>query len=105
MESKAFQAGRADFEAKGAVIVGCSPDGEKAQCKFRQKYGLEFPLLCDTDHSVANAYGVWGEKKFMGRRYMGVTRATFLIDEEGVITHAWANVKVQGHDAEVLAAL
>src|SRR5438270_6258017 len=72
-----------EFERAGAVVLGVSPDDERSHMKFRDKYGLPFPLLADTDHAVAEEYGVWGEKKYLGRSYMGVSRSTFVIDAEG----------------------
>ncbi|HXR11183.1 MAG TPA: thioredoxin-dependent thiol peroxidase, partial [Gaiellaceae bacterium] len=74
-----------DFERAGAVVLGVSPDSEKAHVKFREKYGLPFTLLADTDHAVAEQYGVWGEKKYMGKKYMGVSRSTFVIGPDGTV--------------------
>jgi peroxiredoxin Q/BCP len=71
--------------------------------KFARKFDLNFPLLADPDHAVAEQYGVWGEKKFMGRAYMGAARTTFVIGTDGVIRHVFENVKPEGHDREVLA--
>jgi thioredoxin-dependent peroxiredoxin len=85
------------------VVVGISPDAQKAQAKFKQKHGLNFPLLCDTEHTVAEAYGVWKEKSFLGRKYMGVERTTFLIDKEGQIAKVFRKVTAAGHAGEVLA--
>src|SRR5436305_14596643 len=68
-----------EFEQAGAVVLGVSPDDESSHVKFKEKYGLPFTLLADTDHSVAEQYGVWGEKEYMGRSYMGVSRSTFVI--------------------------
>ena len=75
-----------------AAIVGISPDPPSRQAKFDQKYGLGFPLLADEDHAVAEAYGVWGEKKNYGRTYMGIIRSAFLVDEKGKIAEAWYKV-------------
>jgi len=93
------------IEERNAVVFGVSPDGQKSHAKFRSKYNLPFALLVDTDHSIAEAYGVWGEKSFMGKKYMGVTRSHFVIDEEGQI--AQAEVKVSPGDSvkRALAAL
>ena len=74
------------------AIVGISPDPPSRQAKFDQKYGLGFPLLADEDHAVADAYGVWGEKKNYGRTYMGIIRSAFLVDEKGKIAEAWYKV-------------
>jgi peroxiredoxin Q/BCP len=94
-----------EFERAGAVVLGVSPDSEGSHVKFRDKYGLPFPLLADTDHTVAEAYGVWGEKKYMGRTYMGVERSTFVIGSDGVVTKVLRNVKPATHADDVLAAL
>ena len=84
---------REDFDALGLPVVGISPDPPKAQEAFDAKYGLGFPLLSDPDHRVADAYGVWGEKSLYGRRYMGIVRSSFLIDEQGRILAAWYRVR------------
>ena len=97
-----FRDARAAYEKAGAAVLGISPDPVKNVKKFSDKFTLNFPLLADPDHAVADAYGVWGEKKFMGRRYMGVARTTFVIGKDGVIRHVFENVKPAGHDAEVL---
>lgn len=93
------------LEAAGAVVLGVSPDGAASHQKFAAKFSLAFPLLVDTDHRVCEAYGVWGEKSLYGRKFQGVTRATFLIDPEGRVAHVWPKVKVAGHVQEVLRAL
>jgi len=85
--------------------VGISPDPPKAQAAFKQKYGLPFPLLCDVDKSVAQAYGVWKEKNMYGKKVMGIERTTFIIDENGRIAKVFPKVKPEGHAAEVLAVL
>ena len=94
-----------ELDANGAVVLGVSPDSVESHRKFRDKYGLDFRLLADTDHKVAEAYGVWQEKKNYGRTYWGVARTTFLIDEEGRIARVFEKVKPAGHAAEVLEAL
>jgi peroxiredoxin Q/BCP len=94
-----------EFERAGAVVLGVSPDGEASHAKFRDKYGLPFSLLADTDHAVSEAYGVWGEKTYMGRTYLGVSRSTFVIGADGVVQKAMANVKPATHADDVLAAL
>jgi thioredoxin-dependent peroxiredoxin len=94
-----------DFEERGAVVLGVSPDEETSHVKFKQKYGLPFTLLADPEHVVAEQYGVWGEKKYMGRTYMGVERSTFLIDENGRIARIMRRVKPDAHVEQVLAAL
>ena len=82
-----------------------SPDDESSHVKFKQKYGLPFTLLADPDHEVADKYGVWGERKYMGKTYWGVERSTFLIDEEGRIAKIMRRVKPDTHADQVLAAL
>ncbi len=87
------------------VIVGVSPDPPAKQSKFDQKYGLGFPLLADEDHSVAEAYGVWGEKSMYGRKYMGIVRSAFLIDETGTVAEAWYKVSPKDTAANLLSSL
>jgi peroxiredoxin Q/BCP len=94
-----------EFERAGAVVLGVSPDGERSHVKFREKYGLPFTLLADTDHSVAEQYGVWGEKKYMGHTYMGVHRSTFVIGADGAVKKVMHDVKPATHADDVLAAL
>ena len=94
-----------DVQARGAVVLGVSPDGVRSHGKFREKYQLPFPLLADEDHAVAEAYGAWGEKSMYGRRYQGILRTTFLIDRDGRVARVFRKVKPKGHAAEVLAAL
>jgi peroxiredoxin Q/BCP len=96
---------RADYEHAGAVVLGVSPDAVKAVSKFDLKYGLGFPLLADSDHAVAEAYGVWVEKSMYGRKYMGNERSTFVIDAEGKISEVLRKVKPGEHDELVLEAL
>ena len=93
------------FEAAGATVIGISPDGPESHLKFKLKYDLSLTLAADASHAVATAYGVWVEKSMYGRKYMGVERATFLIDPRGRIAHSWRKVKVPGHAQEVLAAV
>jgi peroxiredoxin Q/BCP len=90
---------------KGAKIIGVSPDSERSHRKFVEKYSLNFTLLADVEHRLAEDCGVWVEKSMYGNKYMGVERTTFLIDEEGVVRQVWRKVKPQGHAAEVQAAL
>ncbi|HEY9089661.1 MAG TPA: thioredoxin-dependent thiol peroxidase [Anaerolineaceae bacterium] len=97
---------RDDYSAYAGVnILGVSPDSVASHVKFKKKYGLPFPLLADEGHQVANQYGVWGLKKFMGREYEGILRTTFLIDAQGNIARVFENVKPADHSAEVLAAI
>jgi thioredoxin-dependent peroxiredoxin len=94
-----------EFERAGAVVLGVSPDSEASHVKFKEKFDLPFTLLADTDHSVSEQYGVWGEKKNMGRTYMGVSRSTFVIAEDGTVKKAMLNVKPATHADDVLAVL
>lgn len=87
------------------AIIGISPDTSARQKKFDTKYGLGFPLLADTEHTVAEAYGVWKEKSMYGKKYMGIERSAFLIDEKGKIVHAWYKVSPKDTPAVLLAAL
>jgi len=94
-----------EFEQEGAVVLGVSPDDERSHAKFRKKYELPFALLADPDHRVAEQYGVWGEKKYMGRTYLGVKRWTFVIDEDGNVKKVFPDVKPAEHANDVLAVL
>ncbi|HUZ11081.1 MAG TPA: thioredoxin-dependent thiol peroxidase [Acidimicrobiales bacterium] len=93
------------FDRGGAAVVGISPDGAAKHVRFREKFGLEFPLLSDPEHEVMAAYGAWGEKTMYGKKTIGTIRSTFLIDGKGVITRAWYNVRADGHAAKVLEEL
>jgi len=94
-----------EFERAGAVVLGVSPDTAESHVKFRSKYGLPFTLLADPEHEVAEAYGVWAEKKNYGKTYMGIVRSTFVIDEQGKLKKVMRNVKPDTHADKVLAAL
>ena len=94
-----------EFQRAGAVVLGISPDDESSHAKFRAKYELPFTLLADTDHSVSEQYGVWGEKSFAGRTYFGVKRSTFVIDADGTVKSVMHDVKPATHADDVLAAL
>jgi thioredoxin-dependent peroxiredoxin len=94
-----------EFERAGAVVLGVSPDDESSHVKFKEKYHLPFQLLADEGHRVADEYGVWGPKKYMGRNYEGVNRSTFVIDESGNVKRVMRNVKPATHADDVLAAL
>jgi len=94
-----------DYDAAGAVVLGVSPDPVKAVKKFHDKQGLNFTLLADEGHTVAERYGVWVEKSMYGRTYMGNERTTFVIGEDGVVREVLRNVKPKQHDDLVLAAL
>lgn len=104
-EACAFRDEYAAFKQKGAVILGVSVDPVKAHDQFVEKFKLPFTLLADVDKSIVTAYGVWGEKTFMGRKYQGTNRVTFLIGPDGRIKQIWPLVKPAEHAAEVLAAL
>ena len=94
-----------EFEQRGAIVLGVSPDEETSHVKFKEKYDLPFTLLADPDHKVAEDYDVWKQRSFAGKKYMGIERSTFLIDSEGKVAKAMRNVKPDTHAAEVLAAL
>jgi peroxiredoxin Q/BCP len=104
-EACAFRDLAGEFAARGAAIVGVSPDPLASHGKFVQKYGLTFPLLADEGARVASEYGVWKEKSMYGRKYMGVERTTFLVDREGVLRKVYPKVSVTGHADAVLADL
>lgn len=102
LEAQDFRDAMRDFRRIGVEVLGVSPDNVDSHCKFIDKHGLNFTLLADTDHTVAEKYGVWIEKNMYGRKFWGVQRATFLIDPSGRIAKAWPKVKVKGHAREVL---
>lgn len=101
-EACAIRDAWADFESAGLKVVGVSKDGEKSHDKFREKYSLPFPLIADTEMELARAFGVFGEKKFMGKVYDGVHRMSFLVAADGKILKAYPKVKPEEHAAEVL---
>lgn len=94
-----------EIEALGAKVFGVSPDDAASHQKFRDKYTLNFPLLIDTDHKVAEKYGAWREKNMYGKKSMGIQRSTFLIGPDGKVVKVWKKVSVDGHDDQVIAAL
>ena len=104
LEACDFRDGFADVSEVGVEVLGVSPDSASSHRKFTSKHELPFRLLSDPEHEVADAYGVWGEKTFMGRKSMGIIRSTFLIDAGGTIRKVWRKVRVEGHAAEVLEA-
>jgi thioredoxin-dependent peroxiredoxin len=104
-EACSFRDDYSAYEEAGVVILGVSPDSPKSHTKFKNKYQLPFTLLSDEDHKVAEMYGVWGPKKFMGREYEGILRTTFLIDAEGNLQQVFEDVKPADHSVEVLQAL
>jgi len=94
-----------EFEARGAVVLGVSPDPPSSHAKFRDKYSLPFTLLADSEHDVAETYGVWVEKSMAGKTYMGIERSTFVIDADGNVASVMRRVKPDAHADDVLAAL
>ena len=105
LEACEFRDHWAAVKKAGAVVLGVSPDGVASHARFKTKFKLPFPLLADEDHQVAERYGVWGEKSMYGRKYFGIRRTTFLIDETGRIAKVFDKVKPKGHAEEVLEAL
>ena len=104
-EAQGFRDAIAEFEKAGAVVVGASKDSVARHDKFKAKYDLPFHLVSDTEGTLCESYGVWVEKSMYGRKYMGIQRATFLIDAKGVVREIWPKVKVKGHAEEVLDAV
>ena len=94
-----------EYQERGAVVLGVSPDDTGSHRKFKEKYGLPFTLLADPEHEVADAYGVWGEKQYAGKTYLGIIRSTFVIDPEGNVARAMYGVNAERNPAEVLEAL
>ena len=105
VEACAFRDANDDLVAAGATVWGISPDDAASHGRFRAKFHLNFPLLSDEDHAVAEAYGAWVEKVNYGKRYMGIQRSTFLVGPDGRIARAWHRVKPEGHAEEVAGAL
>lgn len=104
-EACAFRDQSAALKKLGAKVLGISTDSIESHAKFRDKFQLNFPLLADPDHAVAEKYGAWREKNMYGKKSMGIQRSTFLIDADGKVAKVWKAVKVDGHDEQVLAAL
>jgi peroxiredoxin Q/BCP len=104
-EACSFQEHIKSIERKGAVVVGVSPDSPDSHSRFAEKFNLSFPLISDTENELARKYGVWKQKNFLGKKYMGVERTTFIIDEKGVISHIFPRVQVDGHTEEIMAVL
>lgn len=102
LESCGFQQAIEDFKAAGVHVVGVSRDGVSQHKNFANRFGLTFPLLADTEGEICDAFGVMAEKSMFGKKYFGIQRSTFLVNEAGVIVHVWPNVSVGGHVAEVL---
>ena len=105
IEGKGFRDEFDKFEEKNIQILGCSADPVKKQQKFCDKQGFQYPLLSDETHEMLKSYGVWGKKKFMGREYMGITRATYIIDEDGLIEHVYEKIKTISHAKDILRDL
>ena len=105
LEACAFRDTISEFEQRGAVVLGVSPDDEASHVRFKEKYELPFTLLADPEHSVAEKYGVWGEKNYAGKKYMGISRTTFVIGPDGNVVKTMHNVKPDGHAEKVLEAL
>ncbi|MGD9633096.1 MAG: thioredoxin-dependent thiol peroxidase [Pirellulales bacterium] len=104
-EACAFRDQHAALKKLGVKILGISTDSIESHGKFRDKYQLNFPLLADPDHTVAEKYGAWREKNMYGKKSMGIQRSTFLIDADGKVAKVWKAVKVDGHDEQVIAAI
>jgi peroxiredoxin Q/BCP len=105
VEACGFRDAYSEFEQRGAVILGVSPDDEASHVRFKEKYSIPFTLLADPEHALAEQYGVWGEKNYAGKKYMGISRTTFVIDADGNVVKAMHNVKPDGHPQQVLEAL
>ena len=105
LEAKSLRDGKEELSRRGFRIVGVSPDSERSHQNFCTKHELNFTLIADTDHSVCEAFGVWAEKSMYGRKYMGVKRTTFLLDEEGKITHIFDKVKTATHFEQIINEL
>lgn len=104
-EACGFRDALAEYNKAKIVVLGISPDIEKDVTKFAKKFKLNFPLLADADHSIAEKYGVWQEKSMYGKKYMGIARTTFVIGGDGKVKKAFEKVKPAGHDQEVLEAI
>ncbi len=104
-EACSFESNLTAIKKRGAVVIGVSADRVDLHKKFAEKYGLSFPLLSDEKKEIIKAYGAWKEKSMYGRKYFGIERTTFVIDEKGVVRHIFKKVRVDGHTEEVLAVL
>jgi peroxiredoxin Q/BCP len=100
-----FRDALSEYQERGAVVLGVSPDDAASHRKFKERYELPFTLLVDSEHEVAEAYGAWGEKSFAGRNYMGVIRSTFVIDPDGTVAQTMYGVNAERNPTEVLEAL
>ncbi len=104
-EACSFRDANREMQKRGVVVLGVSADSIESHQKFAEKYGLPYPLLADTDTTVSQFYGVWKEKNYVGKTYMGVNRETFLIDKNGVVQKVWPRVKAAEHAQEVLETI
>jgi peroxiredoxin Q/BCP len=104
-EACSFRDRKEELADLGAVVLGVSPDDVASHRRFRDKFSLNFPLLADPELKVSEKYGAWGEKNLYGKTSLGIRRSTYLIDTQGVIRKVWTNVKTEGHDEQVVAAL
>ena len=102
IEGNGFRSEFNEFQEKNIQIIGCSADPPKKQKRFCEKQEFQYPLLCDESHEMLKAYGVWGKKKFMGKEYMGISRMTFVIDENGIIEKVYEKVKTMSHANDIL---
>jgi peroxiredoxin Q/BCP len=105
VEACGFRDALPDLSAAGAAVLGISADSVKKQAKFAEKFAFNYPLLADEDHAIADAYGVWKEKSFMGRKFMGIERTTFVIDKNGIVRKVFPKVSIPGHTDAVLKAV
>ena len=104
-EACSFRDANREMQKRGVVVLGVSADSLESHRKFADKYGLKYPLLADTDTTVSQLYGVWKEKNYAGKTYMGVNRETFLIDKDGIVRKVWPKVKAAEHAQEVLETI
>jgi len=104
-EACSFRDANREMQKRGIVVLGVSADSVESHQKFADKYGLPYPLLADTDTTVSQLYGVWKEKNYAGKKYMGINRETFLIDKDGVVRKVWSKVNAAEHAQEVLEAI
>ena len=102
IEGKGFRDEFQKFEEKNIQIIGCSADSPKKQKKFCDKQGFQYPMLCDENHEMLKAYGVWGKKKFMGREYMGISRVTYILDKNHIIKEVIDKVNTKSHACDIL---
>ncbi len=104
-EACSFRDANREMQKRGIVVLGVSADSVESHQKFADKYGLPYPLLADTDTTVSQLYGVWKEKNYAGKKYMGINRETFLIDKDGIVRKVWSKVNAAEHAQEVLEAI